>query len=154
VQEGAEVAGALILKDREVKGDGVQHPCYLLSTGVTSSTGAGNSNGYVRAQGARRHVTQSHADEARVTCTRVTCVRITCRQRHAKNGESGIYVARQEATPHSKVRTGRFHYMFEIGLFFVFFSLGVRGLGLGVLKVRIGLGRPVQPFGLGSQFMR
>ena len=39
------------------------------------------------------------------------------------------YVARQEATPHSKVRTGRFHYMFEIGLFFVFFSLGVRGLG-------------------------
>ncbi len=64
------------------------------------------------------------------------------------------YVARQEATPHSKVRTGRFHYMFEIGLFFVFFSLGVRGLGLGVLKVRIGLGRPVQPFGLGSQFMR
>ena len=36
MQEGAEVAGALILKDREVKGDGVQHPCYLLSTGVTS----------------------------------------------------------------------------------------------------------------------
>ena len=36
MQEGAEVAGALILKDREVKGDGVLHPSYLLSTGVTS----------------------------------------------------------------------------------------------------------------------
>ena len=35
VQEGAEVGGALILKHRKVKGDGVLHPCYLLSTGAT-----------------------------------------------------------------------------------------------------------------------
>ena len=39
LQERAEFAGALILKDREVKGDGMLHPCYLLST-VMSSTGA------------------------------------------------------------------------------------------------------------------
>ena len=44
VQGGAEVGGALILKHRKVKGDGVLHPCYLLSTGVTSWTSAGNSN--------------------------------------------------------------------------------------------------------------
>ena len=40
--ERAEVAGAPILKDREdreVKGDGMLHPCYLLST-VMSSTSA------------------------------------------------------------------------------------------------------------------
>ena len=34
-----EFAGAPILKDREVKGDGVLHPCYLLST-VMSLTSA------------------------------------------------------------------------------------------------------------------
>ena len=40
----AEVGGALILKHRKVKGDGVLHPCYLLNTGVTSSGSAGNLN--------------------------------------------------------------------------------------------------------------